>query len=414
VNRVLTVGVAGNEQIMKKRSLGGVAAVAVSFASASCSETGLDFRSDLAGAGGEGWVTSGAMTGTGSGGAGTGSANKGGTVGVDMDGGANDADSACGSGDQPAQMTPVYMVFLYDKSGSMGDDPNGQWQNQATRWDPMKLGMIDFFSHSGSIGIAASLKFFPAPGDKATTCHADYKTATLVPLEAPQPLIDALQSTTPGGGTPTLPAVIGGIGRAKQLMTDNPGSKAVVVLVTDGEPAIYNAQTSQIEVDCAPLDSSLTNTIADIVTVVNAAKRGTPSIPTYVIGIGEAQDSMNAIATAGGTGKMIQLDASKPPEQTRAMLTESLRQIRTTQFECSMALPTSADYDRDHVNVRFQHSDGSVEELGKSVGCAAPGWYFDNDGSPTKILLCPATCSSIQSDLNGKLLFTLGCPTKIV
>ncbi len=349
--------------------------------------------------------------------------NRGGSTGIVTTTTATvDADAGCGAGDQPAELTPVYMVFMYDKSGSMGDDPKGQWQNLATRWTPMKQGMIDFFSNSGTIGIQASLEFFPANGDKVTTCHADYKTpaVAMTSLETPQSLIDALDRTVPGGGTPTLPAVMGGLAYAKQLMAAKPGSKAVLVLVTDGEPAIYvvDPATGQgvIETDCAPTTnpSNLTNTIADIVTVVNAAKQDANyPVPTYVIGIGEAQDDMSAIASAGGT-RYIQLDATQPPETTRAKLTETLKSIRTTQFVCNMPIPDSATFRKDMVNVSFKHTSGAVESLGKSVSCTVPGWYFDNEQNPTKIELCPATCSAIQQDLTGKLQIVLGCPTIIL
>lgn len=329
----------------------------------------------------------------------------------------DDPDAACGSGDQPAELTPVYMVFMYDKSGSMGDDPNGQWQNDATRWTPMKLGMTDFFTNSGTIGIQASLEFFPAPGDKTTTCHADYKTPTvpMTPLETPQALISALNTTKPGGGTPTLPAVMGGLAYAKQLMTNKPGSKAVLVLVTDGEPAIYNSATGQVETDCAPTTSpDLTNTIGTIVDVVSAAYRNTTaSVLTYVIGIGEAQGDMAAIATAGGT-EYIAIDVTQGADATRKTLTEKLKKIRTTQFVCSMPIPESSDFRKDMVNVSFKHTNGTIDRLGKSAGCTAAGWYFDNETTPTKIELCPAACTAIQSDLTGKLQVLLGCPTVIL
>ena len=394
-------------------------AIGVSLSVYACTndDPGLSFNPGSGGSTSTTTTTSVGSTGTGSTTSTSSGTAKGGTTGINT-GGNVDPDASCGTGDQPAELTPVYMVFMYDKSGSMGDDTNNTppgWQNLATRWTPMKEGMIDFFTNSGTIGIQASLEFFPAPGDKNTTCHADYKTPTVLmtSLETPASLIAALDAAKPGGGTPTLPAVMGGLAYAKQLMTNKPGAKAVLVLVTDGEPAIYNSATGQTETDCAPTGSTLTNTIGDIVTVVNAAYRGTPQIPTYVIGIGEAQGDMSAIASAGGT-QYIQLDATQPPETTRKRLTDTLRGIRTTQFECSMPIPNSAEFRKDMVNVSFKHTDGTVDRLGKSANCAAPGWYFDNESNPSKIMLCPATCSSIQSDLTGRLQVVLGCPTIIL
>jgi len=48
-------------------------------------------------------------------------------------------------------------------------------------------------------------------------------------------------------------------------------------------------------------------------------------------------------------------------------------------------------------------------------GCdARGGWYYDRDpmsGAPTKITACPATCTMLQTDLDGKVDVVLGCPT---
>jgi hypothetical protein len=337
-----------------------------------------------------------------------------------------DPDASCGADTQPAVLTPVYMVFIYDRSGSMGDDPNGTWANMASRWTPMKQGMIDFFQNSGTIGIKAQLKFFPANGDKTQTCHADYKTGAMVSLEAPQTLISLLDSTTPSGGTPTLPAVLGGIARAKQLMIDDPGSKAVVVLVTDGEPGIYNATLAAFEHDCAPtgfvpstgIDPADVNNIPQIEIVLNAARNGTPAVTTYVVGIGEASlDSLTTLAAAGSKSEIppIILDATASPEVTRAKLTSELKKIRTNQFVCEMPIPDTAKFDKTLVNVNFKHTDGTIQEFGRSDACAAAnGWHFNNDTTPTKIVLCPDTCTSIQKDLTGQLQILLDCPTTIL
>ena len=143
--------------------------------------------------------------------------------------------------------------------------------------------------------------------------------------------------------------------------------------------------------------------------MVNAAYRGTPSVQTYVIGIGEAQGDMSAIASSGGT-EFIQLDATEPPETTREKLKTKLQEIRTTQFECSMPIPKAVDFDQTKVNVEFKHTSGSVEMFRKSPGCPTKiGWEFDDENSPRKIFLCAETCSSIQQDLTGKISVRLGC-----
>lgn len=333
-----------------------------------------------------------------------------------------DAD-VCAAADQPAELTPVYMVFIYDTSGSMGDDPKTELMNASSRWEPMKLGMIDFFKNSGTIGIKASLEYFPAPGDKTQTCHHDYKSPVvpMTSLETPQALISSLEQRATKGGTPTLPAVMGGIGYARDLMAKNEGSRAVVVLVTDGVPAIYNSATGETETDCVPVGYEdklmsdglpLANTINHIAEVVGEAYAEDPPIQTYVIGIGEATADMATIAAKGGT-EFILLNASEDPEVTRNKLTTSLQSIRTTQFQCTMPIPKTADYDSSLVNVKFKHSDGKVETFRKSVGCPTKmGWDFAEDGNHIK--LCEDTCSAIQQDPDGSMQIQLGCKTLIL
>lgn len=404
--------------------LSAVTALGLSLSVYACSSNDSTLGVDMPESGGSGV---GATSSTGNS---TGNTNSTGIVGIGQGGGSGistsgviDPDAACGSSKQPAELTPIYILFVYDKSGSMGDDETNQVYNRASRWDPLKEGMLDFFANAGTSsggiapGVKASIKFFPAPGDKTQTCQANYKTtaASMVPLESPQTLIDTLNRTEPGGGTPTLPAVMGGLASAKKIMTDDVGSKAVVVLVTDGEPGIYNADTKTFEHDCAPKDAdpTLLNDVEGIQSVVRAAYVGKPSVSTYVIGIGEATDAMGAIATAGGTEYLL-LDSLSSPETTRAEFTKKLNEIRSQAIPCTMAIPDSSNFKKDLVNVNFEHSNGTLDQIGKSATCAAAGWYFDNEASPTKIQLCPEACANIQKDLEGSLQIILGCPTLIL
>ena len=46
--------------------------------------------------------------------------------------------------------------------------------------------------------------------------------------------------------------------------------------------------------------------------------------------------------------------------------------------------------------------------------CTSGGWYYDDNTNPTKISLCPATCSAVQQDANANLKIELGCATVIL
>jgi hypothetical protein len=38
-----------------------------------------------------------------------------------------------------------------------------------------------------------------------------------------------------------------------------------------------------------------------------------------------------------------------------------------------------------------------------------PGWYYDNNKAPTKIVLCPASCNTVQNDSSAEVHVAFGC-----
>ena len=38
-----------------------------------------------------------------------------------------------------------------------------------------------------------------------------------------------------------------------------------------------------------------------------------------------------------------------------------------------------------------------------------PGWYFDSNAAPTKVVLCPSSCSTVQADSAAKVDVLFGC-----
>jgi hypothetical protein len=39
----------------------------------------------------------------------------------------------------------------------------------------------------------------------------------------------------------------------------------------------------------------------------------------------------------------------------------------------------------------------------------ANAWYYDDNANPTKIVFCPATCTSAGADTAGKVEVAVGC-----
>ena len=72
------------------------------------------------------------------------------------------------------------------------------------------------------------------------------------------------------------------------------------------------------------------------------------------------------------------------------------------------------------MNVQLD-SQGNTQLLYKVKDASAcgtsGGWYYDNDTSPTKVILCPVSCDQaqqqVQSTGNATLSVVFGCTTII-
>jgi Mg-chelatase subunit ChlD len=339
-------------------------------------------------------------------------------------------EDGCVAETQLAKLTPINLVFVFDKSGSMGDsyDADGLplWENADLRWNPAKAAMTAFFQNPGAEEVYASLKFFPHRGGYDATCDKNNYLRPDVPLtslEEPGPLLSLLDRTEPGGGTPTLPALMGAVSYAREQMTKTPGSKSIIVLVTDGEPVVVDSSTGEAISRTDNCPEGTENTIDNIAAVAEGAYNQTPSVPVYVIGIGVELGALTTIAAAGGTELMLIDDSTG--EETQRQLLEALQMIQVRKLECDVQLPLppagqALDYEK--VNVDFLHSDGTTEELGYDERCVGAGWRYDvplpggnpTADRPTKIELCESSCNSLQDDLDGQLQVVLGCAIRLL
>jgi len=355
---------------------------------------------------------------------------------------------ACQDQTEPAKLTPVNLVFMIDKSGSMGDqDLNGdgiyddanEWQNTPFRWTPVKEALIAFFTNPGEEGLEASIEFFPngsqPTGPDTGVCRVgeyQYPAAPMTPLDddtGRQMLITRLENTKPNGGTPTLPALQGAIEYARQTMADNPGSKSVVVLVTDGEPGVARIEDGvAYNEKCFCYGQPGCPDQDEIPYVVQAAEAAyAEGILTYVIGMGEVDPSnLDAIAYAGA-GQPAFIVSTGDPDQTRSMFTDALASIRSVQAPCEIEMPEppqGESFDKELVNVEFATDSGATNLAYAGPFAAAKGglatcpdvsaanpwyWTYDNEENPTKIILCDSACNATQGDATGRVNVKYGC-----
>lgn len=318
--------------------------------------------------------------------------------------------SACVNEVASADLAPTNLVFIYDKSGSMGDAATGFDPSQ--KWIPVGTGMKEFFADAYSKTLRASLQFFPLNDDTIeSACAYPYAQPSVALTSASDAAFTtAIDTTKPSGGTPTLPALLGAIAYAKQVAASRPGDKTAVVLVSDGDPGFFDPSANAFVPGCQD------NDVAHASSAAKAAFEGSPSIPTYVIGVGSRLESLNSIASSGGTTSAVIVDTVNPAS-TKTQIVGALAAIRKSEVSCDFSIPPAPagqELDPYAVNVVLQQTDGSEKVLGYSKGCeTSEGWKYDDVAAPKRILLCSNACSDARASSSGKVSIAFGCKTRI-
>lgn len=263
---------------------------------------------------------------------------------------------------------------------------------------------------------------YPGYCDKRDICTpSEYATPNVALGTLPGAaggLTSSLNGHSPDGYTPTGPALGGAVMWAQQQQANNPDHKVAIVLVTDGLPGGFIPGFPPPQ--CAPSD------IPTISSSLSKVSGGANPILTFVVGIfnpasaegQQAPSNLMSLAQAGGTDSAVIIDVTG--NTVTQQLHDALTKAQTKAIACSYTIPPSTGgtaVDFMKVNVNFAGSSGSVTTIGHTTdatACSKGGWYYDVDpknGTPTRIIACPSTCSSFQSDINGQVQIALGCQT---
>ncbi|HTJ81135.1 MAG TPA: vWA domain-containing protein [Polyangiaceae bacterium] len=297
---------------------------------------------------------------------------------------------------EKADLKPLHLYVAVDASSSMA----------GSKWTAARAGLATFFDSDDAIGTDVAMNFFPRPADATPACDQPaYKTPRvpygLLPDNGPALLAAFDAETADGFNSPMYPALGGAILASIDVATANPEDVTAVLLVTDGAPD--GPGTS-----CAGVDPS------DPASVAALAANGLafdPPVATFVVGLpGVDPTSANVIAAGGGTDAAIFVGAT----DTAGQFAEALAKVKGKALACAYEIPdgvSSGEISTGDVNVTITPTVGDPVTLPRNDACNGPGWTYDDPVMPTTILLCPASCQSVEDDPTAAIQIVLGCPT---
>lgn len=329
------------------------------------------------GTGGAGATTTSSQSGTG------------GQIFVGSGGGGTGGEEGCLAEEAEATTSPLDIVVLLDRSGSMA----------GARWDGSVGALTAFFQDPGGSDISAAISYFPPPVE-VNVCQPESYDPPQVPLTSlanPAALVDDMQAQFPGGDyTPTWAGLYGALLYANDLQDQNPDHVVIVVLASDGDPTTCNTDIPSIA------------ELADTAYQYNGVR-------TFVIAIqGSTVANLDQIAAAGQTTAALDVTTDIN------LFKQKMDEIRAEVLSCEYVIPdpTSGEFDATKVNVKYTPGGSgtpqSIPQAQSAGDCGSgAGWYYDNPAAPTKIFFCPSTCEEIQSDEAAKVGFVFGCPTII-
>ncbi|MBW2522776.1 MAG: VWA domain-containing protein [Deltaproteobacteria bacterium] len=336
----------------------------------------------------------------GSGGAstGTGTATPSGTGG--SGGGMQDAGPdapICESQELDGIEVVLDLFLVVDRSGSMS----------GTLWTGTVNALNAFFTDPASTGINVGLNLFPPVTGTGECVMGDYNPlqypASIPPLfllpDDSAELATILNGAGTAGVTPMYAALAGTYQVAVDWQTAHANHEVVVVLASDGSPNSCSSVHGTDEIQaCAGLAG---------------AAYGGEGIETYCIVLDSAaMGALTAVAQAGGTTTPYNIAGNV------GQFAQVMADIRDQAMGCEILVPepTGDEFDKTHVYVHYlpggTGSPQLIPQLSDAGSCGSgPGWYFDYPGDPERIILCPASCSTIDADPDAKITVEFACPS---
>jgi hypothetical protein len=182
-----------------------------------------------------------------------------------------------------------------------------------------------------------------------------------------------------------------------------------IVFVTDDDSDMSAAEFTSEVLDLQPAGSFDDFRVHGIYAFGNGEDNGCEG--TFGEGAADGTVYTELIDATGGAAGVI---CTGNWDQVFADIQESV--IDGSQVACTLAVPPPPDgqnLDPGNVDVRYLAGGvgpgESLDRVDDAASCVADGWYYDVPTAPTQIILCPATCSEVQNDVEASVQVEVGC-----
>lgn len=137
---------------------------------------------------------------------------------------------------------------------------------------------------------------------------------------------------------------------------------------------------------------------------------------TYAAPAGEGTVYRELVTKTGGVGADLCLQDFDPVFDALGA-----KVITSAKLSCEWTIPpvpNGETLDPNKVNVVFTDGNNDSHLIGRVQGAedcvnVTNGWYYDVAVNPTKVIVCPQTCTWIQGDPAASMAIEFGCETEI-
>ena len=327
-------------------------------------------------------------------------------------------------------LRPTNLLFVIDRSGSMNcnappitasadceREPRRAQTSQPTKWETVQRSLKSAFAALPR-NVRVGLSYFSV--DDACGVNSTPSVAIdALSSEQLEKLVQSLDDTSPGGGTPLVGATILAYRHLHELaLRGLTIGSDVVVLLTDGEQSELCGSPDR----CTSADSCVALLLDD---AVPASARPGADIRTFVIGAPGsemARPTLSQLAVEGQTARAgckpsahnCHLDMTQSADFSAA-LGDALSAIRGASARCDLPLPAVdavGGLDLSRLNVVLSSDNGTATVLPRDERMAcdagANGWQYD--ARRGVLALCGDSCQRVRDEPSTLIDVVLGCP----